>query len=81
MVISKHAEKRMKQRGFNQDHIDFMLRHGRRERIGEGVRFWVTKRQLRKVRASKYPPAILEKCQGTFLVFCNNTVVTVAHIH
>lgn len=80
-MLTKHAEDRMKQRGFTMEHIDFILRHGLKKRIGDAVRHSLTKQRAKELSFRGCPKALVEKCKSTFVVVAGELVITVAHMH
>lgn len=80
-MITTHARLRMVQRGFNEEHIHLIMQYGRKKRVGNAVRFILSKKRSRMLQHSGIPLNILDKCKGSFVVAEGSTIITIAHIH
>ena len=73
IVLSRHAEKRMRQRGLRNSDIDLISRCG--SLIGEDL-FLSRKDAAREIRRRKQEIQALERLSGTKLAFADETIVT-----
>ena len=80
-MITEHAVIRMQQRGFRRLHIEFILKHGKKIRFGDAMRYVMTKKILKTLISTDYSIDVLEKCSGSYVVANGDTVITVAHIY
>jgi len=80
-MLTKHAQERMKQRGFTKEHIDLILHHGVRKRVGSAVRHQFTKKIAHQLRFQGYPPNLLDKCKSSYVVSHDDIIITIAHMH
>lgn len=80
-MLTKHAEKRIKQRGFRQEHVDFIVRHGSKQRVGSAVRYSITRRIAKSLSFKGVSKDLVEKCKSTYVVSAEGVVITVAHMY
>ena len=82
-MFTKHAEERMRQRGFRQEHVDFIMRHGTKRRAGSAVSYSITKRIAKELSLQGFSKDLVEKCKGAYVVSTpvEGLVITVAHMH
>ncbi len=80
-MLTKHAKDRMQQRGFTNEHIDFILRYGTKRRVGSAVRYLISKKLALKLQHQGIALSVLDKCNGAYVVSENDLVITVAYMH
>jgi undecaprenyl pyrophosphate synthase len=80
-MLTRHATDRMQQRGFTNEHIDFILRFGTKRRVGPAVRYLISKKVAQKLKYQGIAVNVLEKCTGAYVVSENDIVITVAFMH
>ena len=74
IVLSRHAEKRMRQRGLRNTDIDLILKCA--SEIGEDVLFLGRKDVQREIRRRKQEIQALERLCGQKIVLADETIVT-----
>ena len=85
IVLTKHAQKRMKQRGISKEMIELIYEYGREEHDRQGgVRVMITKKMITML--AKRMPRLkrsFEKVKGTYLVLSSGdgVVVTTGHLY
>ena len=72
--ITKHAEKRMQQRGISVSDIDMILEHGK-EIEGNGI-FMTNKRSEKLIQSFKKKIAAVERLRNTKVVVDGDTIVS-----
>ena len=80
-MFTKHAEERMRQRGFSQQHVDFIMRYGTKRRAGSAVSYSLTKRVAKKLSYRGFRRDLIEKCKSAYVVSDDGLIITVAHMH
>ena len=80
MNFTNHAIQRMQQRGFKSAHIELIMQLGKRQKIGNAIRFTMTKKITRRLLDQGGSVCLLEKCQSSFVVAQGQLIITVAHI-
>jgi hypothetical protein len=71
----------MQQRGFAKEHVDLILRFGKKRRVGDAKMHTLTKRIAQKLLFLGYPKPLVEKCKSSYVVSNGQTVITVAHLY
>lgn len=90
--LTKHAAKRMQQRGIKKELVEVIMTHADIETdIGNGtIAYSISKERLKKLRKTGDVPAqLMEKADGTCVAVANDNgpdenreaVVTILHIH
>jgi len=75
LIISRHAEARMRQRGWHKSDVELVLRYGSPD--GKDVYFLSRKDAELAIHAHKREIERIERAVGSKVVLASNTIVTV----
>lgn len=79
-MFTRHAKKRMKQRGISADISEYIMRYGA-EHFGWGVTMYlVTKKIASRMLNQGISKSITNQCKGKYVIVKDGKVLTVAHI-
>lgn len=78
-MYTQHARVRMAQRGIQQYIVEMVMDEGIEQFCNGGTVYFCSKKVCKVLFKKKAPRALVERCQGVYVIVCNGLVVTAAH--